>query len=102
MMAMTSTAMEAAADTGVIIEVYAHPSGAMALLLDNGLPYAHAQNKCGHTGTAQTQWAGVGPTVDPSIKSAILTAKATKSPVTLVTMGNCVGSWVQIEAMHIK
>ncbi len=89
----------AAADTGVIVEVYAHPNGWMALRLDNGLPNANAQNNCGTTGN---EWAGVEVSADPSIKSAILMAKAAGSTVTLVTLGNCAGGWIKIEAMHIK
>jgi hypothetical protein len=97
-----SSAALAAADTGVIVEVYVHLNGSTAILLDKGVPDAHAVNKCGYTGTELTQWAGVSADASSDIKSAILAAKATGSTVTLVTLGNCLGQWQQIEAMHIK
>lgn len=96
---LLTTEIWAAADTGKIIEIYTHPGGAMGLKLDNGLPNSNAANNCG---TPSNQWAGVGASVDPSIKSAILAAKATQSTVILVTLGNCEGAWIKIEAMHIK
>jgi len=86
-------------DTGKVIEIYTHPDGQMALKLDNGLPNSNSENNCG---SANNEWAGVASTVDSSIKSAILTAKATQSEVVLVTLGNCEGGWIRIEAMHVK
>ena len=97
-----STAAYAAADSGKIVEVYAHPSGQMALRLDGGVPNSNATNNCGHTGGASSQFAGVTSTDASSIKSAILAAKAANSTVTLVTLGNCIGAWIKIEAMSIN
>ena len=94
-----SIAAYAAADVGKIVEVYAHPGGQMALRLDQGLPNSNAANNCG---VASNPWAGVAPADSASIKSAILAAKATGSQVTLVTLGNCIGGWIKIEAMSIN
>ena len=96
---MISAQAVAAGDTGKVVEYYAHPDGHVAIRLDGGLPGANAVNNCG---TTANQWAGVDPTVDPSMKAALLTAKASGSTVLLVTLGRCVGGWIKIEAMHIR
>jgi hypothetical protein len=79
----------AAADVGKIVEIYAHPSGQMALRLDNGLPNSNLANNCGVTGNV---WAGVAASDSNTIKSAMLAAKSSGSPVTLVTLATCVGT----------
>ena len=88
-----------AADSGKIVEVYSHPDGQMAFRLDGGLPGANAENNCG---TVDNVWVGVSGNVDSSIKSLILTAKATGSEVSVVSLGSCVGGWIKLEALHIK
>ncbi|MDL5364066.1 hypothetical protein QSH18_00430 [Xanthomonas sp. NCPPB 2654] len=89
----------AADDSGKIVEIYAHPDGQIALKLDNGLPNSNTTNNCG---VSSNPWAGVATTADPIVKAAILSAYTSKSNVTLVTMGKCVGTWIKIEAMHVR
>ena len=95
---MFSTSVFAAGDTGKITMLYSHLSGAMAVQLDIGLPGANAVGNCGVQGNV---WAGVSATAPASIKAALLSAKMTGTPVTLVTFGNCVNNWIQIEALQM-
>lgn len=96
---LLSTSALANSDSGKIIELYSRLDGAMAVRLNTGLPNSSQDTKCGGT---SLDWAGVPATADPSIKSALLSAHAMGKNVELVTFGNCVSNWVQIEAMHIK
>ena len=98
---MFSAQVFAGGQTGKIIEVYAHPNGPMAVRLDQPFVSANLETP-GKCGTTNIEWAGVDATAHPSIKAAILTAKATAAEVTLVFFGNCVGGWIKIEAMHVK
>ena len=96
---MFSGQVFAANDFGRILEVYTTPDGLMAFRLDNGFPNANAANNCG---TAGNVWAGVKSTDNPSIKASILTAKVNNSNVAVVTLGQCRGGWIKVEAMHFK
>ncbi|OZG72361.1 hypothetical protein BTA51_16660 [Hahella sp. CCB-MM4] len=87
-----------ASDTGIIAELYVDEGGSIAIKLDNGFPNATSDNTC----SSNNGWAG-NTTADPALKSALLAAKAAKSPVT-VSMNGCdaSGAWIKVHAVYVK
>lgn len=88
---LTSTAVAGSSqDKGVVSRVYVIPQGAIALKLKNGFPNAIETAQC----PENNGWAGINAS-DPVLKSAILTAKTTGSPLTVNIIG-CEGAWFKI------
>ena len=87
----------AATDTGVISQLYVDQNGNVGLQLDNGFPNAVSAGDC----PSNNGFAGI--TVSNNIlKSALLSAKATQSSVTLSFSG-CTnnGNWLNVFSVYV-
>ena len=98
---LISSGSFAAADEGVIAQLYTDSSGNLAVKLEGGFPNSIAANECS---TANGNgWAGVATTVNSSVKAALLAAKASQSPVSLSITGcEAGGAWLKITAVYVK
>ena len=85
-------------DTGKIATLFTTTSGAMAITLDGGFPHAASEGQC----PTANSFAGFA-TADPSIKSALLAAKAAGSSVTVITVG-CAsgGGWYGLAQVYVN
>ena len=91
-----SSSVFAGGERGIISELYADADGNIAVKFEGGFPNAEAANKCPN----YTGWAG-NRAVAPILKSTLLSAKASRSTITLAISG-CDGGWLKINAVYVK
>lgn len=89
---------QASQDAGRISELYVNAPGAIAVQLDSGFPNASAANQC----PTNNGWAGVDAAINPSLKAALLLAKATNSNVIVSTQGCLGGAWLNVVDVYLK
>ena len=92
----SSAAYGGGGEEGIISELYADADGNIAVKFAGGFPKAEAANKCSN----YTGWAG-NRNVAPILKSTLLAAKSSGSPVILAISG-CDGGWLKINAVYVK
>ena len=93
-----SAASPWSSDTGKIATLFTTTAGAMAITLDGGYPHAVSEGQC----PAANGFAGFA-TADPSIKSALLAAKAAGSTVTIITVGCASGNaWFGLNQIYVN
>ena len=85
------------AEEGVISELYIDEAGNIAVKLNGGYPTASGECP-GNNG-----WAG-NTSADPTMKSALLAAKATGNTVSLSISGcdSVSSTWLKINAVYVK
>lgn len=96
MLLVMSSSVFAAGERGIISELYADADGNIAVKFENGFPNAEKENKCPN----YKGWAG-NRNVAPILKSTLLSAKASRSTITLAISG-CDGGWLKINAVYVK
>jgi hypothetical protein len=86
-------------DTGTISQLYATPSGAIALKLKNGFINANATGQC----LTSNGFAGLSPAnASAYFKDALLAATSFNKQV-MITISGCEGSsWFKISDIYIK
>lgn len=84
-------------DSGRVVQLYANANGAIAVQLDGGFPNSIAAGQCT---SSDGGWAGLA-TPNPSVRAALVLAKATGSPVVITTEG-CEGGWLKILDVYVK
>lgn len=87
------------ADSGKIIALYVSSGGNIAIRLDGGTPNANAANQCPN----YNGWVGVA-TADATFKAALLAAKTTGAPVTIITEGCSPASpaWLGLKDVYVN
>lgn len=85
-------------DEGRISELYANVDGRIAIKLDTGFPNAITANAC----PSGKVWAG-SEAANNSMKAALITAKASGSPVK-VTISGCTnnGTWMKLIDLTVR
>ena len=88
----------AKSDEGRISELYTHADGRIAIKLDTGFPNAITANEC----PSGKVWAG-NESANSSMKAALITAKASGSPVK-VTISGCTnnGTWMKLIDLTVR
>ena len=95
---VSSTSFATTIIDGTISTLHTDSAGNVAVKLAEGFPQAVVNAEC----STATGWAGVGA-VNSALKAALLTAKATQTPVSLSISGcEAGGVWLKVIAVYLK
>ena len=84
-------------DAGIIKNFHANNGGGVAVTIEGGYVNANLANQC----PDDKAWAGEH-TLDPILKSALLTAYTSGKPVTITTLGCTAGGWLKIIDVYLN